>query len=368
MRSFFNKLIFLTILFAIFLILFPIPAWAQTSDKVLSLENTLKALSPPNRPELRADLRWDPFFGSGVFSTGLHYAAFFTGKAGEQGPVLFDNREILDLPLPFSINGSLYFPEAFVTALNNTFRRFAEEDLSRFRIAAIVIDPGHGGKDSGALGSHTIRGTVLQSVEKDINLKVSKLLYSRLIAAFPDKKVILTRQDDTFLSLDERVNVANGIPIKDNEAVIYISVHANASFNKAARGYEVWYLSPDYRRDLVDQSKYADSREVIPILNDMMQEEFTTESILMAQAILRQFDEILGKVMPSRGLKEESWFVVRNARMPSVLVELGFVTNETDAQFMNDEGYLNKFSEVLYKGISEFVGLFERSGGFTALY
>jgi N-acetylmuramoyl-L-alanine amidase len=72
--------------------------------------------------------------------------------------------------------------------------------------------------------------------------------------------------------------------------------------------------------------------------------------------------------MPSRGLKEEAWFVVRNAHMPSVLVELGFVSNEADAILMNDSGYLIKFCEALYNGIAEFVALFERSGGFTAQY
>jgi N-acetylmuramoyl-L-alanine amidase len=97
----------------------------------------------------------------------------------------------------------------------------------------------------------------------------------------------------------------------------------------------------------------------------MMEEEFTTESILMAGSILKRVDESLGKQIPSRGLKAEQWFVVRNARMPSVLVELGFVTNETDALLMNDDGYLKKLSEAVYKGIIDFVALFERSGGFT---
>ncbi|MCL2319085.1 MAG: N-acetylmuramoyl-L-alanine amidase, partial [Treponema sp.] len=113
--------------------------------------------------------------------------------------------------------------------------------------------------------------------------------------------------------------------------------------------------------------KYSDSKEVIPILNSMLEEELTTESILMARSILKRLDEGVGKLLPSRGLKAEEWFVVRNARMPSVLVELGFVTNETDALLMNDDTYLKNLSEALYKGITDFVALFERSGGFTAV-
>ncbi|MCL2832084.1 MAG: N-acetylmuramoyl-L-alanine amidase [Treponema sp.] len=336
---------------------------AQTAvPAVYNLTDTINYLGSP-------ELRWDPFFDSGVLNLNGHNASFYSGEEGETGPVLFDNREILDLPLPYNSGGELFFPASFVTGVNDTFKRFAADDLARFRIAAIVIDPGHGGKDTGAIGNHIIKGVPFQSVEKDIVLKVSKLLYSRLAAAFPDKRILMTRDSDTFPSLEDRVILANGIPVQDNEAIIYISVHANASLtNPAARGYEIWYLPPDYQRDILDKSKYSGSPEIMPILNDMIQEEYNTESVLLSQGILRQFNSILGNVMPSRGLKEEAWFVVRNAHMPSVLVELGFVTNETDALLMNDDNYLVKFSDALYNGITEFVDLFERSGGFTAQY
>jgi N-acetylmuramoyl-L-alanine amidase len=347
------------------LIFFLAAAGYSLSAQSLSLDDALKALGSSGLDQ--AELRWDPFFESGVFSSNGHYAAFVSGSSGETGPVLFDNREILSLPLPYRDQGTLWFPSSFVSQMKAVFDRYAEDDRNRFRIAAIIVDPGHGGKDTGAVGEHVIDGKPLKSVEKDITLKVSRFLHSRLAAAFPDKRVLLTREGDTYPTLEDRVALANAVPLRDNEAVIYISIHANASFNKQARGYEVWYLSPGYRRELIDPSRYADSREVIPILNSMMEEEFTTESILMAQSILRNFQETLGSAMPSRGLKEEEWFVVRNARMPSVLVELGFVTNEADARLMNDDGYLKNLSDALYKGITGFVALFERSGGFTAV-
>jgi N-acetylmuramoyl-L-alanine amidase len=145
---------------------------------------------------------------------------------------------------------------------------------------------------------------------------------------------------------------------------LFISIHANASFNKNARGYEVWYLSPDYRRTVIDATNFTGSAEVVPILNAMMEEEFTTESIIIAQSIMKRFDESIGKLSPSRGIKAEQWFVVRNARMPSVLVELGFVTNLEDARLLSDRSYLMKLSEALYKGAVDFVGNFEKSGGF----
>ena len=334
------------------------------NGKTLDLDETLKVLG--NSSSGVFELRWDPFLRVGVFSSGDHYAAFETGGEGEIGLVLFDSREILTLPLPYTEQGALRFPETFVSRIRNTFNRTYQDELGRFRIAAIVVDPGHGGRDTGAIGTHIVNGKTFKSVEKDITLKVSKLLHTRLSAAFPDKKVLMTRTGDTFPSLEARVDMANSVPLKENEAVIYISLHANASFSKNARGYEIWYLNRDYRREVVVPGKY-ESPELVSILNRMLEEEFTTESIMVAKSIMNRINESLGKLIPSRGLKAEEWFVVRNARMPSVLVEMGFVTNLEDALLLNDNGYLQKLSEAIYKGIADFIALFERSGGFTAI-
>lgn len=365
-----NRRIFQPRFFGIFLLLFPL-----NISPVLFPEET--AAAPPEEPEalslgetlkaLEAELRWDPLFRAGVLSIRGHRLAFQTGNAGDQGLVLLDNRDVFTLPAPYLAGGTLLFPEKFVNAGRKTLDEYMQQKLSRFRIAAIIVDPGHGGKDSGASGTHNVNGRQFTLVEKDLTLRVSRDIHAMLSAAFPDKQVLLTRTGDTYPTLEDRVAIANSVPLRGNEAIIYISIHANASFNKSARGYEVWYLSPDYRRTVIDESKYDDSAEIFHILNDMMEEEFTTESITMAQLIINQFKETLGPLIPSRGIKAEEWFVVRNARMPSILVELGFVTNETDALLMTDETYLMKLSQALYKGITQFVTVFERSGGFTSI-
>jgi N-acetylmuramoyl-L-alanine amidase len=316
--------------------------------------------------EFGAELRWDPFFRAGTFTVQGHRLAFFSGAPGERGPALIDGKELITVALPYIENGNLRFPENFVVPVKRGFSRYLEEDITRLRIAAVIIDPGHGGKDPGAVGNHTINGKSLKSVEKEITLEVSKGLYELLSSAYPDKRILMTRSGDTYPSLEDRVDIANSVSLKENEAIIYISVHANASLNRSARGYEVWYLSPEYRRTLVDREKFTDSAEVIHIFNDMLEEEFTTESITIARFILNRFTETLGTSLPARGLKAENWYVVRNARMPSVLVELGFVTNPDDARLMADPGHLKKFSEALYKGISDFVAEFENSGGYIA--
>ena len=351
------------LLVCLFLVLFlGVPLFAQS---VMSLDEAVNALGGAGKVELR----WDPFFASGTIVAGNNEAAFTSGRAGESGVVLLDHREVLTLPLPYLDKGILRFPELFVNQLMRSFglSTGAADNSDNFRIAAIIIDPGHGGKDPGASATHTINGRTINSVEKDITLKVSLMLYASLAAAFPDKKIIITRERDTSLTLDERVDMANAITLNKNEAAIFISVHANSSFNKTARGFEVWYLSPSYRREVIDRTRYPDSEEILPILNSMLEEELTTESILLADAILKRMQEAIGKQIPSRGLKAEEWFVVRNARMPSVLVEMGFVSNETEALLMESEAHLKNLSDALYKGICDFVTFFERSGGLTIL-
>jgi len=355
-------------LFSLFFFLLSLPVFAQ-SARTLNLDEAMSALGGAEAVELR----WDPLFASGTFAAGGREAAFASGKAGESGPVLLDHSEVITLPLPYLESGNLVFPEAFVSQVNRSLSGLAGteslpyDSSDAFRIAAIIIDPGHGGRDPGALATHTVNGRTFNSIEKDITLKTSHLLYAKLTAAYPDKTILLTREGDTNPSKEARVDMANSIPLAVHEAALFVSIHANSSFVTSARGYEVWYLSPNFRREVIDTTGIDAPEEVLPILNSMLEEEITTESILLANAILSRLGEAVGKLLPSRGLKAEEWFVVRNAKMPSVLVELGFVSNETEALLMEDEAHLMKLADALYKGIDDFVTFFERSGGLTAL-
>ncbi|MDR2467582.1 MAG: N-acetylmuramoyl-L-alanine amidase [Spirochaetaceae bacterium] len=335
----------------------PLPAeTASTQNK--SLQETLDTLE--------AQLYWDSFFQSGMFSSGGHNASFETGEAGKRGPVLFDNKQIFDLPVPFVKDGKLTFPAEFVVSLKQAFENSRLDDASHFKIAAIMIDPGHGGKDTGATGNHVFNGEKVTLVEKEITLTVSKELYLRLQAAFPDKKILISRTGDSYPTLQDRVAMANSVALKDTEAIIYISIHANASFNKTARGFEVWYLTPEHNRTVINKETEREYRGIAPIINDILQEEYNRESLLMASAIHRRISETFGAKLPSRGLKAEDFFVVRKALMPSVLVELAFVTNEADARLLANEDDLKKFAGSIYNGIMDFVRNFEQSGGYIA--
>ena len=87
----------------------------------------------------------------------------------------------------------------------------------------------------------------------------------------------------------------------------------------------------------------------------------------MARSILRHIDAAMGRLIPSRGLKAEEWYVVRNARMPAVLVELGFISNDEDARILTNDTHLRNYAEALYKGIAEFITAFDRSGGLNVI-
>ena len=275
--------------------------------------------------------------------------------------------QALRAPAVRASGGRLELPAESAAAIGRWFAERDAERASRFSIAAILIDPGHGGKDSGAIGEFGSGKDRFRILEKDVALSVGLDIYARLQARWPEKRILLTRSGDTYPTLEERVDIGNDVQLGINEAIIYISIHANASFNKAASGFEVWYLDPEYRRTVVDETKSQGvDKNVLPILNAMLEEEYTTESVFLARNILSGIRKSVGDASVDRGIREEEWFVVRNARMPSVLVEVGFVTNEAEARKLADKDHLRKLGDGIYNGIVEFVDYFEHRKGPTA--
>jgi N-acetylmuramoyl-L-alanine amidase len=318
--------------------------------------------------ELDATLSWDPLTGQGHFE--------LSGKAlGHPG-----DRVSFRVGFPWALVNYRWlvaWPDITRTPEGLQFSRQGLENLTAHylcelrraeqpRVAAILIDPGHGGSDSGAVGSY-LKGRVPQRLaEKDLVLAVSRELHALLAAEYPDRKILLTRTGDEYLKLEDRAALANTVPLGGHEAVIFISVHANASFNQAAKGYEIWVLPGDYRRQLVDAGSLDEnSRDLAPILNVLLEEEYAIESITLARQVLDSLDREVGAQSVNRGIREESWFVVRNARMPSILIELGFVTNAEEAALLAQGEYLQRLARAIYTGVRRFVHAFEKTKGFT---
>ncbi len=304
-----------------------------------------------------AEFRWDPFRSIGELSSKGQTVVFKPGI-----PFLLINYS--DKTETVSVSrgdaGEILFSPEAAEIITDLFDMATPAAGSVMKIKAIIIDPGHGGKDPGAIGRFQIDGEQVNLKEKDVVLSVATYVAERLKSTYSEKQIILTRSTDVFISLEQRTVIANSIELEENEAIIFVSVHANASLNPNANGFEVWYLPPEYRRDLLDDSTIeSELSDVVPILNTMLEEEITVESILLAQSIQKGLKISIGDKIEDRGLKEESWFVVRNAKMPAVLVELGFVTNKTEAVILRDESYLKKVGEGIYNGISSFINHFE---------
>ncbi len=303
-------------------------------------------------------LYWDSLSETGLLEKNGHQISF-----RKNDPlILLDSSRMVLTDAPEIINNQIMVSKSFMNDINGLFK---DVDTAKFKVGAILIDAGHGGKDPGALKTYKIDGKDVTIREKDINLNVAKLLYERLKSAYPDKQIILTRKTDVFLSLSERTDIANNVKVGENEAIIFISIHVNSSLNKASSGYEVWYLSPGYRRNVLDKSSVEADSSLYPILNSLLEEEYTTESIMIAKFITDGLQASIGSESKGRGIKAEEWFVVKHSNMPSVLVELGFVSNEKEALLLNDEKYLKKATLGIYNGIAAFITHFERSRGFT---
>jgi N-acetylmuramoyl-L-alanine amidase len=270
--------------------------------------------------------------------------------------VLLDWSALKSVPSPYETEDSLRVKQGFANVLREFFQ--AKPGLSsKYLVKAIVIDPGHGGKDPGAIGEFTD----FKLQEKDVNLAIASRLAELLRIRYPDRTTLLTRNDDSYPSLEQRVDMANTIKLAETEAIVYISIHANASFNKNTRGFEVWYLNPDYRRTVVDDETAKEKgQDIAPIINTMLEEEFTTESIILAQKVYRRMGKMIGEDSPGRGIKAEEWFVVRNAKMPSILIEVGFVTNRDEASLLTQAGYLRRIADAIYNGVCDFIEHFEQ--------
>lgn len=355
--------------------------WLLCALLIFSVSLSAAALSAQevNLPEKAQSagmmLYWDPLSLSGVLEKNGHQISFQSGSSF----IMKDYQTIVSEKAPYVKDGSLIASVSFFNEAQKFFQEGMQADdapapsdaspaaPSSYGIGAIVIDPGHGGKDPGAISPVplTVNGKKVSVMEKDITLKIGLMLYDALRVAYPGKKIIMTRKDDTFVSLQQRTEIANGVKLKDDEAILYLSIHVNSSFDKSASGYEVWYLSPDYRRQVTNTDDLED-KTLGNIINSLVEEEYTTESILLANFIQNGINTQVGKLSKARGLKAENFAVVRNAMMPSILIETGFISNEKEAGLLTDDSYLKKMSLGIYNGLQAFISHFERTRGFTS--
>jgi N-acetylmuramoyl-L-alanine amidase len=228
-------------------------------------------------------------------------------------------------------------------------------DLARqlsLGVQRIVLDPGHGGKDKGAPG-------FLPGVyEKDITLAIAKRLQKKLEQQL-NCEVILTRNRDVYLSLEERTAIAN-----TRNADLFISIHTNAAHNPAAYGIETFYLNLATDEDsiLVAARENATSTKNISdlqsILTDLMQSAKIHESSRLADTVQKSLISSLNgrfNSIKNKGVKKAPFYVLLGAQMPSILVETSFISNERECKRLISPQYQEQLAESITLGISRYI-------------
>ncbi len=226
-------------------------------------------------------------------------------------------------------------------------------------IQVIVVDAGHGGSETGATGPGGL-------LEKDVTLDVAKRLQVGLKRRL-GVKVILTRNDDRQVSLDDRTALAN-----HERADLFLSVHVNASLAREARGAETYFLSTQATDDearaiaaLENNSLGVETPPADPgvglVLWDLAQTQYLAESSQLAETIQEKLNEALG--IESRGIKQAPFRVLMGATMPAVLVEIGFITNPEEEARLRDSAYRDRIAAAIIESVAAFKDLAERRMG-----
>ena len=219
------------------------------------------------------------------------------------------------------------------------------------KIKRIVVDAGHGGKDSGAVGKNGLK-------EKDVVLKIAKGLKETL-SKETGAEIVMTRDDDTFIPLEERTAIAN-----TKEADIFISVHANASLNRKASGVETYFLNLTNdetairlaaRENAVSTKKMSDLNF---ILKALMKTAKTNESSRLAAVVQESLVSTLrAKYSDVRGngVKGAPFYVLVGTHMPSILVEVSFISNSREEVRLSENAYIHEIINGITHGIKGYV-------------
>ncbi|MGE5323042.1 MAG: N-acetylmuramoyl-L-alanine amidase family protein, partial [Actinomycetota bacterium] len=219
------------------------------------------------------------------------------------------------------------------------------------KIGKIVVDAGHGGHDTGTIGPN---GLEEKDLVLDVALRLGKLLQNKLGA-----EVVYTRDDDTFIPLETRTAIAN-----KEHADLFISLHANSSRDRSARGVETYYLNFTSSPDALEVAarENAVSQQSIHQLQDLVKKIALKEKIEESREFAADVQQSLYKGLNgknpgerNRGVKKAPFVVLIGANMPSILAEISFVSNPHDARKLKTGSYRQQIAESLYKGVAKYI-------------
>jgi N-acetylmuramoyl-L-alanine amidase len=228
------------------------------------------------------------------------------------------------------------------------------------KVKRIIIDPGHGGSDTGAIGRDGI-------YEKDVALDIALRLRAAIQRELKDVEVLLTRDTDRFVPLEERTAMANA-----RQADLFISIHLNSSPTPLASGVETYFLSLDATKEELDvatRENATTSRsagELQGLLQRIVTDTRVAESRTFAQSIQTSLVSGLGRVSPTagfnRGVKKAPFVVLLGANMPSVLTEVSFLSHPRDGEALRTIEFRQNIAESLCDGIKRYIETLKRPG------
>ncbi len=214
-----------------------------------------------------------------------------------------------------------------------------------YPVKGVIIDAGHGGEDPGALGAH--------SQEKEITLAVSQLLTQELEKG--GLTVTLTRDGDYFLSLQERVALVAGHDPGVGQGLLFISIHANSSTSPSAQGFEVLIKKSGHWVHFLDASssdwqlvRYATATA------SSLNTSLNRQNLLLASAVSRSIERSFPALV-NRGVKEQDLWVLNGAKTPSILVEIGFISNPNEERMMRERGWQTKMAQAIAQGVFDYL-------------
>lgn len=232
-----------------------------------------------------------------------------------------------------------------------------KEESERGKLKTVIIDPGHGGKDTGARGKFNLE----KDIVLDIGIKVREYLNKYL----PGLNVIMTRDKDVFIPLNERARIAN-----ENKADLFVSIHANSISNSRIYGAETFVLGLHRSEENLEVAKEENSVIVLEddykskyegfdpnstesyIIFELMQNVYLDQSIGFASAVQKQFEERVGR--HNRGVKQAGFLVLRETSMPGVLVEVGFLSNQYEERFVASEEGKVYLASAIFRAIRDY--------------
>ena len=233
--------------------------------------------------------------------------------------------------------------------------RDGQRSLTRtlgLKISRIVIDPGHGGHDTGTIGPKGL-------MEKDLCLDVALRLGHEIEQKLPGAEVIYTRKDDTFIPLEQRTAIAN-----EAKADLFISIHANSSHDHDARGIETYYLNFATSQESMEVAtrENAYSEESLHDLQNLIQKIARNEKIEESKELASDIQDSLTRRLQlvsqnerDRGVKKAPFIVLIGANMPSVLSEISFVSNPSDERLLRKTDQRQRIADGLYRGIATYL-------------